>query len=333
MPNPLLAFVGKHAGADFVPRLKERASGFIKDFWKDPAVTYPVFEFKLAGRTLKIPNWPKPMPSGEPAPAAASAHASAPATNVQRWHAAPGEVAEALWGEGQMLPAGDAVADLLITPLGITKATHMLDLTAGLGGPMRRIAPQVSELKEIEADAAIVARARGLSAKAGKARAAAISGYDPANFSMPAIYDCVIARELFYRVADKGKLFYSIAACLKPKGQIAFTDYVVDPEVRDKPAIAAWRAHEKGAAPFGLIEMAEAWAKAGFDMRASEDQTAFYKREVIAGLNRLIKFLNQSPPPDAETKSAILGEVETWIRRLAAIEQGMKFCRFHAIKS
>jgi SAM-dependent methyltransferase len=149
---------------------------------------------------------------------------------------------------------------------------------------------------------------------------------------MPATFDFVIARELFYRVADKPAFFAALATALKPGGQIAFTDYIVDSENKQKPAILAWQTHEKGAAPFGLIELAQAWAKVGLELRVSEDETTFYRREIVAGLKRFVTFLAQGPVPDAETKKIILREVELWIYRMAAIEQGMKFYRFCAVR-
>ncbi len=87
-----------------------------------------------------------------------------------------------------------------------------------------------------------------------------------------------------------------------------------------------------GATPFGLIEMAEAWAKAGFKLRVNDDQTEYYRKEVLAGLMRFALFLKTGPRPDAETKKAILRRLETWMHRLAAMEEGMKFYRFYGTK-
>jgi len=327
-----------------VQRIKEQALGLIADFWKDPAVEFPSFELKLGPKTIKIPNLLKPMAPGEvpPAPPPATvavasgtspAVAVVPGAPVPRWHALPGELAEKMWGEGYVLPAGDVILDLLIKPLALTKDKFVLDLTAGLGGPLRRLAAQVHQLKGMESDAGVAARGMELSVKAGKGKQAPIEAYDPTNFSMPAIYHCMIARELFYRIADKGKFFYSIAAGIKERGNVAFTDYIVEPESRAQPAIAAWQAQEKHAHPFGLVEMGEAWAKEGIKIVSSEDQTALYRREIVGGINRFVSALRHAPPPDLETKQAILAEVELWIHRLAAIQQGMKFYCFHAVKT
>jgi len=327
MPNPILALIEKHAGPDFVPRLQQQIAGLAADFWKDAPTQFPIFELKLAGRTLKIPNLLRPIPAD-------TVPTSAPAKVAPTfWHALPGEVSEKMWGDGHVLPAADVIFDMLVNPLGLTKEKNLLDLSAGLGAPLRKLVGRVGQIKGCETDAAIAARGMSLSDKDGKAKLAPIAAYDPAVFSAPAIYDAVLARELFYRIADKPKFFYSIAAAAKPQGQIAFTDYILEPEDRAKRAITAWQAFENDARPLSLAEMTEAWAKVGFELRVSEDQTPMYKQEIAHGLKRFVVSLRIAPPADAETKLVILRLVETWIRRAAALEQGMKFYRFQGVKS
>ena len=209
----------------------------------------------------------------------------------------------------------------------------MLDLSAGLGGRMRKIAGETGAyITGLEPDREVAARGMELSTRLGKGKHAAIEHYDPASFAVTRNYDCVIARETFYRVADKKTFFEAIAKCLKPGGQLTFTDYIVDPEKRGEIAIAAWCAFEKHVAPLGLVEMAEAWAKAGVNLRINEDLTDFYKKEVAAGLKRFALFLGSGIKPDPETRAALLRRLETWTHRMAAMEHGMKFYRFYGHK-
>lgn len=333
MVNPLQAFVEKYAGADFGPRLKRSVAGIAEDFWKDPVCEYPVLEIKLLGRSLKIPNLLKPVAaqaSGKPAPAAPAAAKKA---SSARWHAMPGEVSEKMWGEGQLLPAGDALMEMMTKPAGLTKNMAVLDLSAGLGGPARKLIAQVAQVKALELSPVFAARATELSSLAGRAKNIPVSAYALADFTMPSIYDVAVAREVVCQAADKQKFLSAVAAGVKLHGSFVFTDYIVDPENRKQPAILSWQAQEKNMMPAGLIEMAELLAKAGFEMRVNEDRTAFYKGEILAGLKRLAVFLASSPRPDAETKKEILHEVEVWIRRMGAIGQGLKLYRFHAIRT
>ncbi len=249
------------------------------------------------------------------------------------WHALPGEISEKMWGTGYVTPGGKAVADLLIKPLGLTKDMNVLDLSAGLGGPMRDTAEEYGAyFTGLEPDPEVAARGMEMSRRAGKSRHAPVEHYTPQTFTVSRAYDCILAREVFYRVADKPAFFKALADCAKPKAQLAFTDYILDAEHRDKPAVKAWQAFEANAMPLGLVEMAEAWAKAGFNLRVNEDLTGFYEKEVLKGLKRLVQAVHAELKPDAETKKSLLRRIETWSHRLAAMEQGMKFCRFYGVK-
>jgi cyclopropane fatty-acyl-phospholipid synthase-like methyltransferase len=340
MPNPLAAFVEKHsAGNGVMARVLRQAVGLAEDFWKDAPANFSIFELTVAGRTFKILNLLKPIRTSE-SPAIVPAPAPPPkqepvkaAVSGPHWHALAGEVAEKMWGDGNVLPAGEILFDMLIKPVGLSKDKNVLDLSSGLGGPLRTLVGQVNQIKGCEMDAAVAARGMELSVKAGKGKQAPIEPFDPTTFSMPSIYHVVIARELFYRIPNKPDFFYRVSAGIKVQGHIVFTDYILDPESRDKPGVAAWQAYEKDVKPLALAEMIEAWGRVGFEMRVSEDQTAFYKREIVTGLKRFAAALRIAPPPDAETKATILREVESWVRRIAAFEQGMKFYRFHGIRS
>lgn len=322
MPNPVLALIEKHAGADFIPRAKRLAVGLAHDFWKDGTDN----PFK------RIAAPPKPEASIVPRRKTAQERIQA-VQDSHLWHAAPGEVSEKMWGEGSVTPCDEAIIDALITPLGLNKDTAVLDLSAGLGGRLRKTSEKFGiYITGLEPDQQIAQRGMEMSVRAGKGKRSPVEYYDPQNFSMAKKFDCIVARETFYRVVDKEKFFTTIAGCTKAHAQIAYTDYIVDPENRDKPAILKWQQFEAGAAPLSLIETAEAWAKVGFTIRIHEDMTDFYKKEVLKGLERLAKYLSSGVKPAPETKKVIAKRIETWAHRLAAIEQGMKFYRFYGIK-
>jgi len=324
MPNPLLSIVKKYAGPDAVPRAKRFIVGIAHDIWNDgpenpfarsrpPSVTDASMPYaaSLSASAVKIPS----IASNAP------------------WHAAPGEVSEKMWGAGFVQPGDAPLSEMLVTPLGLNKDLSVLDLSAGLGGRLRKIADDFGVyVTGLEPDPAIAARGMEMSIASGKGKRAAIAAYDPANFSVARNYDCIIARESFYSIADRRKFFSNLAACTKPKAQISFTDYIINPEDRDKSAIVAWQAFERGSSPASLVELAEDWAKSGFNLRVHDDQTAFYLKEVAAGIKRLATFLATAPRPDAETKEALRRCIEIWAHRLAALEQGMKLYRFYGTK-
>jgi cyclopropane fatty-acyl-phospholipid synthase-like methyltransferase len=330
MPNPLHSFVARHLGSHIVPRLRQQIAGLAGDFWVDGPQNLLGLDFSLpnfldAGQAE--PAAPRPLRAAPPG----GAKGAGPDPNL--WHAAPGEISEKMWGDGFVTPGDATINSMLIGPLGLTKELGVLDLSAGLGGRVRHAAETTGAyITGLEPDASIAERGMQLSVRAGKGKHAAITAYDPAKLNLNRSYDCIIARETFYRVPDRPSFFATIARHTKPHAQIAFTDYILNPEHRDHPAVLAWKKFEKLANPAGLVETAEEWGKAGFTLRIHEDMTGFYRAEIKAGMARLMEFLTTGVRPDKETGAALLRRIETWMHRLAAMEAGMKFYRFYGTR-
>lgn len=319
MFNPLQAISQMPFRAMYgMARLRQEIVGLAQDFWKDGH--WEREPDNLDGLDASPPDvTPPPVPQK-----------NRPRDDL--WHAMPGEISEKMWGALCVTPGDTNLTEQLIKPLGINKDMNILDLSAGLGSRLRKTADEFGAyIDGFEPDAGIAQRGMELSKASGHGKRVVIRHYDPMNLASPRSYDCVISRETIYRVADKEKFIQSIAACCKKKAQISFTDYVVDPECRDHPAIAAWMEVEKGANPPSLVEMAGLWAKAGFTLRVHDDQTDYYMKEVLRGLARFLAFIN-TVDPTPETQAAVRKRLKTWTYRLGAFQAGMKFYRFYAMR-
>lgn len=248
------------------------------------------------------------------------------------WHAESGEISEKIWGAGCITP-GDAYIDaLLIKPLNLIRGTSVLDLAAGLGARMQYMIKQHGVAATgYEPDPDVAHRGQALLQAAGLEKAT-LRAYDPASFSEKMQYDAIIFRETMYRVAKREKFIAAITACCKAHVKISFTDYIVNPEDKDRPEILAWRAFEKDADPIGLVEMAEMWAKAGIILKVHDDETEHYKKEIKEGLRRFMNFMTTGNVPDEETKKAIEKRIRLWSHRMAAFEHGMRYYRFYGQK-
>lgn len=324
MPNPLPALLSKMPRP---ARLAARfAVGLAQDFWKD-GDTHP-FARHLEARAAKKQS--TVQAAATPSSSAAEEQAAAAPTV---WHALPGEISEKMWGEGFVTPADAEVTEMLINPLGLNKDLSVLDLSAGLGGRLRRATEEFKVyITGLEPDPQIAARGMELSVRAGKGKHAEIVHYDPTNITLTRRYDCILARETFYRVPDRQAFFAVLAAATKPGAQVSFTDYIVNPEYRDNPAIKAWIAGEKGTNPASVVEMAEDWAKVGFKLRVHDDQTDMYIKHVHAGLKRLAMFMATGVTPDEETRLSLARRLRSWGMRIAALQNGAKFYRFYGTK-
>ena len=311
-------------------RLRHDLVGLAQDYWKDGD------RKKLTSRHEFKESSEAQEPEVHKVASVVRGNASSFAPGSGRgdlWHALPGEVSEKMWGDGFVTPGDEYITDRLIRPLGITKDMSLADLAAGLGGRARKTSKEFGVyIDGFEPDPEIAARGMALSIAQGRGKHTTIKPYDPMDFPEERTYDCVVARETIYRVPDKQKFVTSIVRNCKPKAQVSFTDYIVNPEVHDLPAVVAWRAFEKGADPVGLVEMEQLWVKAGITLRVHDDMTDYYKDEVKKGMIRLAKFMASGVKPDAETKKSIEKRISTWAHRAAAMEQGLRFYRFYGVR-
>lgn len=331
MAISLSSLTQKIPGRSLWRRVRLEVAGLLQDFWKDApppppkpktTVTVPATTKKSSEKKEKKKATKTDLPSSP----------ATPRTVTRRWHADRFQIMEKLWGEGRALPAPAELDDLLVTPLGLTSEKDVLDLSAGLGGLPRRLAEEFNAaVTALETDALMARRATSLSLDAAKGKKIPVEFYDPPGFSPPRKYDAVIARELFYRVIGKEKFFQAVAGGVKQHGMLVFTDYLLDKKARENKAVSVWNKYEPHALPMNLQDMIESWSKLKFDVRANEDLTDLYLSEIAQRLKAFTGFLAQTPP-DADTRPLVLQEIELWVRRAEAMQQGLKFFRFEAIK-
>lgn len=311
---------------DLMYRIRVNVIGIAQDFWKDggrtgQASTAPTGKLtKLRKRIL-----------GKLSDDQQNANASEAIING-RWKADSIKVKEKIWGPGNVLPINEELRDKLVKPLGLTKGMSALDLVAGLGDLARRVATDYGTyVTGLESDPEIAERGMKISTGMGLAKHAEIEAYDPKSYKPTRHYDCIIMRELFFRVPDKAIFLKTVLSSLKENGQIAFTDYCLESKDRTNESVAAWLKRESGASPVAMEDLAKVLGKMGLDVRTHEDLTDLYLKEITKGLAKLAQFIAQHPPVQ-ETKPLVLKEIEKWAHRAAALQHGLKFYRFYAIR-
>lgn len=318
--------------------------GLARDFWKDAPMPWPRWVIdikkkiaaKMAAQKTASTTAAKKPDAASSAQATESVKQAAPSVvkpEVRIWTADRVGIVEAMWGEGHSFPGGDEYNHLLTSPAAINSEKSVLDLSAGLGALARHA---VDEFKTyvtgMEMDSALAARAMIMSIAAGKSKTASIVNYDPATYTASRKYDCIFARELFYRIIGKEKFFKAIDSSLKTGGgMLIFTDFILDADMRSRPAVVEWLARERGVAPISMIEMIKTWKGMGYDLRIAEDQTQLYKENILKGLKNLAVFM-MTNQPDRETKMLVVREVDLWAKRLAAFHEGLRYGRFLGIK-
>ncbi|MDD3029167.1 MAG: methyltransferase domain-containing protein [Alphaproteobacteria bacterium] len=284
---------------------RREALGLLQDFWKDGKG----FSVRPAVRSDSISSDPNPQ---------------------SLWHAKPGEIEEKMWGSGSLLPAEELLYELLSRPLNLNKDMKVLDLTAGIGHRMGKLVRDFNcSVEGRETNPELAVRGQTLLAAEGFDKKANLTLYNPDALLETQTYTCVIARELLSRVSNKETFVRALVDCCTKDAQFSFSDYIVNPEDQNQPAILAWKAFEPERVPLSLVDMAELWAKAGVTLRVHDEQTDMYEAEIKQGLLRLAQFMGSGVRPDYPTKKAINQTITLWAHRAAAFEQGMKFYRFY----
>lgn len=249
------------------------------------------------------------------------------------WTATRIEVVEKIWGAGFSTPGGDDFIPYLVKPLGLNPAMSVLDLSAGLGGAARKMASTYGcWVTGLEASPFLAEAAMERSVKAGLVKQAPVSAYDPGAFRHAKRFDCVFAKEFFAFVADREALTDGIEMCLKPKGQLLFTDYVYEKAAPPGPATRAWLENEPlEPHVLSVQEVVTSLQQRNLDLRITEDITDTHRSLVIQAIQTLTGFLEKHSM-SAQTKLAVIDEVELWARRVAALQEGLRCYRFFALK-
>ncbi len=133
-------------------------------------------------------------------------------------------------------------------------------------------------------------------------------------------------------MADKEALAKEITDSIKPGGgQIVITDLIMGAGHHDNRDIKEWQALEPGAAPLTSIETIKMWKGHGFDLRVAEDQTELYRLAILQGFAEAVAFFSLHTP-DAATKPVVVRELFLWLKRLIAIDHGLRYYRFFGLK-
>lgn len=300
-------------------KIRVAMTGLAQDIWHD-GNDYPDF--------LSFLNQPKAS-----SVAVQTKVAAAQPAQPKGWKADRIKILEKMWGSGRVIPGSQDYWVNLTAPLGLTSEMSVLDLSSGIGGLPRYIAEEYGAyVTGLESDPLFAARGMILSIAAGKSKHASVTPYDPTVYTASRKYDCILARELFFRVIGKEDFFKAVDESLKNGGgQLVFTDFLLDAADRERPAIKSWLESEENASPLSSIEMIKMWKTKGYDVRVSEDQTEEYKIFIIKGLASFVQFLSEHKP-DPESKINIIEIIEIWAKRYMALKEGLKYHRIYAIK-
>lgn len=238
-----------------------------------------------------------------------------------------------LWGDSCLLPGGGAEVLRLAAPLGCNSTNTLLLLGAGLAGPARALAEGFGTyINALEADAALMPNPqlrRGLQMP----RTVTMRLWEPGHPAFrPAAHAACLALEPM-RHASPAEVLPSMAASLRPAGQILLVDLVRGPSA-SAAQLAEWARIERRTPNLpGASAITECLQRLGFDVPVVEDISRHQAHLAIAGWRALLRRMEQERPEPA-LAAAMVDEAERWLLRLRLMRlDGMRLMRWHAIRS
>lgn len=281
------------------------------------------------GYDLRLKERPFEVPDEEP-----PAHNITYEREKMPWETARIELAQALWGSGMISPGDPEFVQDMVKPLGLNNEMSVLDMGAGLGGCARVMAESFGAwVTALEEDVALAEAGAALSDAAGMGRRAPVT---QANLSEAELkqrgYDAIFSKDAFFRIIDKQHLLDHLVKALKPRGQLLFTDYVVDsPESLDG-SLSEWLQREPMAPhPWTAAEYQKNLVSRNIEIRVQEDITHRFVQMIRSAWAEYLDHTHNQRPEE-ELAKVMMSEAELWTGRAAAMESGhLRVYRFHGI--
>lgn len=251
------------------------------------------------------------------------------------WNAERLRLTDALWGPGYQFPGGEMETLRLAKPLGLSKASSLLLLGAGSGGPACSLAIHFGAwVSGFEADSDLVAAAIERVTRKNLAKHAQTELWDPSEPKF---------REGFYHHAlalqplqghQPEPILSAVARALKPSGHLTMIELVADtPLDPASPVVAGW-AHLERRDPSIMptdVAISRILGRLGFDVRVCEDISARHVSHALAGWRTLVRTMEDEPPTRRQAMTSVQ-EAELWLLRLRLFQAGsLRLVRWHAI--
>jgi len=138
---------------------------------------------------------------------------------------------EAIYGEDFVSPGGAPMARELIARLQLERNARVLDVGCGLGGSAFLMAREFGlRVDGIDLSRNMLALAGRKLAAHGLEALVSLRWGDCLELEQHDYYDAVYSRDVFLHIDDKPRLLATLAAVLRPRGKLLFTDYCCGPE-------------------------------------------------------------------------------------------------------
>lgn len=268
-----------------------------------------------------------------PVAAAADYDEEPPSVKSTEWTNERVDAVQRIFGAGQDAPKAYDRAQRLIKPLGLNDTMSVLELGCGIGVGLRAVAGKSGAwIDGIENNDLLVEEAARWVGSDGVQKKAVPMNRSPHDASVTRTRrDVILSREALHRFGERGDVMKAMREIMKPRGQLLYTDFMIDPDV-DQAFVDSWRElHPQQPALITLDEAKAEIQKLGLDLRVAKDESDEYIDCVVEQMQKFAVDLKQNPV-NRDTQPWVLWEVEYWARTVGAIYSGgLRVCRVHAV--
>lgn len=257
------------------------------------------------------------------------------ATPPLRWSPERLITTDALWGDGFQFPGGEIETLRLAKPLGLSKASSLLLLGAGAGGPACALATHLGVwVSGFDTDPDLVAAAVERIAHRNLTKHAQSEIWNPREPKFREhFYHHGLALEPLHG-SQPERTLSAIAAALKPSGHLMMVELVADTPLNPaNPVVAAWAQVERRD-PRALpteVAITRILGRLRFDVRVAEDVSDRCRSQALTGWRSKVRGMENARPTHRQAMLCIQ-EAELWMLRLRLMQIGsLRLVRWHAI--
>jgi phosphoethanolamine N-methyltransferase len=222
---------------------------------------------------------------------------------------------EAIYGRNFISPGGEATTRDLLSLVAFRPGMRVLDVGCGLGGAAFLMARTFgAHVHGIDLSQNMLRIARARCQEADLTEAVTFEHGDILRYDRSAAYDLAHSRDAFLHIHDKARLLAVIERCLRPGGQLLFTDYLCRAGAKSGAFETYIRQRQYDLR--SLDEYRLLLEQAGFEVVLAQDRTA----DFIDILERELGQLGASRL-DAREQAALAQSWQDKIRRARDGEQ------------
>lgn len=242
----------------------------------------------------------------------------------------------AIWGEGNSKPGDGEYFLYLVKPFALNETMSLLDFGCGLGGGTRSVAKSFDiYVAGLDSDKLMADAGKMISVRQGIDKKASIGHFDArASPLKPAQYDCIICVDRMHTILAKMDTLKTLAAAMKPRGQITITDIILGDGVSadDERLMTVLGEGASRSQFWSLGAYQKGFKELKFDLRISEDIGERYRKLVTEAWDAFTKRPEGLAVSRAYPQLTVT-EAEYWQRLMLAMDAGLlRIYRFYAIK-